>query len=254
MEFREFSRYYKVLVEERLAEALDRDIEPSLKEAMSYSLLAGGKRIRPLLVFATIEALQGDMLLGVRPASALEMIHTYSLIHDDLPSMDNDDYRRGKLTNHKVFGEAAAILAGDALLTLAFTELSEADEISELKRLEIIQNLAFSAGAFGMVGGQQADILGEKKQLTLDELAAIHRRKTGALLCSAVYAGSVIGGANEEETKRLQVFAENIGIAFQICDDILDVIGDTATLGKEAGKDAELSKSTYPSLLTLDGA
>ncbi|WP_280529507.1 polyprenyl synthetase family protein [Listeria aquatica] len=254
MEFQEFQKHYKWLTEKRLEEAIDSRIEPHLKEAMLYSLMAGGKRIRPLLVFATVEALGKDVELALPAASALEMIHTYSLIHDDLPAMDNDDLRRGKPTSHKVFGEATAILTGDALLTLAFSEIANATELDEVKRLKIIQDLAKQAGALGMVGGQQADILGEKQELSLEQLASIHSRKTGALLCSAVFAGSIVGDATENERIKLQEFARNIGIAFQICDDILDVTGETDVLGKEAGTDVLLEKSTYPSLLTLEGA
>ncbi len=254
LDFQEFQNHYKKLTEKRLEQAVDERIESRLKEAMLYSLMAGGKRIRPLLTFATVEALGKDAHLALPAASALEMVHTYSLIHDDLPAMDNDDLRRGKPTNHKVFGEATAILAGDALLTLAFSEIAEAPELDETKRLKLVQDLAKQAGALGMVGGQQADILGEKQKLSLEELESIHRRKTGALLSSAVYAGSIIGDATENERIKLQEFAENIGIAFQICDDILDVTGDSELLGKEAGADVLLEKSTYPSLLTLEGA
>ncbi|WP_088815839.1 MULTISPECIES: polyprenyl synthetase family protein [Listeria] len=246
---------YKAKLEERLFSAVENEaIEPLLKEAMHYSLQAGGKRIRPLLLFATIDALSGDKNLGSHAASAIEMIHTYSLIHDDLPAMDDDDYRRGKLTNHKKFNEGTAILAGDALLTMAFSEVANDETIDANKRIKIIQCYAKNAGALGMVGGQQADLTGEGKQLTLEELESVHVRKTGALLHAAVYAGSVLGNASASQQERLSAYAQNIGIAFQICDDILDVTGDKAKLGKETGSDERNQKSTYPSLLTLDGA
>ncbi len=246
---------YKAKLEERLFSAVENEaIEPLLKEAMHYSLQAGGKRVRPLLLFATIEALLGDGNLGIHAASAIEMIHTYSLIHDDLPAMDDDDFRRGKLTSHKKFNEGTAILAGDALLTMAFSEVANDETIDNAKRVKIIQCYAKNAGALGMVGGQQADLTGEGKQLTLAALKSIHMRKTGALLRAAVYAGSVLGNATTSQQERLNAYAENIGIAFQICDDILDVTGDKVKLGKETGSDERNQKSTYPKLLTLDGA
>ncbi|EMG28132.1 geranyltranstransferase [Listeria fleischmannii 1991] len=254
-DLRMFMDTYKAKLEERLFAAVQNEaIEPKLKEAMHYSLLAGGKRIRPLLLFATIDALRGDKNLGLHAASAVEMIHTYSLIHDDLPAMDDDDYRRGQLTSHKKFDEGTAILAGDALLTMAFSEIASDETINAEKRIKIVQRYAKNAGALGMVGGQQADLMGENRDLTLEELKSIHARKTGALLHASVYAGSVLGDATQEEQERLSVYAEQIGIAFQICDDILDVTGDTAKLGKETGSDEKKQKSTYPNLLTLEGA
>lgn len=231
-----------------------RNIEPKLKESMLYSVQAGGKRIRPMLVFATLQALNTDPMLGVKTATALEMIHTYSLIHDDLPAMDNDDYRRGKWTNHKVYGDATAILAGDALLTLAFSVLAEDANLTFETRIALISELSFSSGAEGMVGGQQADMEAENNQVTLEELASIHARKTGELLIFAVTSAAKIAEATPEQTKRLRIFAENIGVGFQISDDILDVIGDEMKMGKKTGGDAFLNKSTYPGLLTLDGA
>lgn len=250
-----FLEHYKKVIDASLfTEINKRNIEAKLKEAMLYSVQAGGKRIRPMLVFATLQALNVDPMRGVKTATALEMIHTYSLIHDDLPAMDNDDYRRGKWTNHKVYGDATAILAGDALLTLAFSILAEDVVLSFETRIALIQQISFSSGAEGMVGGQQADIEAENKQISLDELASIHARKTGELLIFAVTSAAEIAEATPEQTKRLHIFAENIGIGFQISDDILDVIGDETKMGKKTGGDAFLNKSTYPGLLTLDGA
>ncbi len=240
--------------ESLLTEINKRNIEPKLKESMLYSVQAGGKRIRPMLVFATLQALQVDPMRGVKVATALEMIHTYSLIHDDLPAMDNDDYRRGKWTNHKVYGDATAILAGDALLTLAFSILAEDENLSFETRIGLINQISFSSGAEGMVGGQQADMEAENKQVTLAELTSIHARKTGELLIFAVTSAAKIAEASIEQTKRLRIFAENIGVGFQISDDILDVIGDETKMGKKTGVDAFMNKSTYPGLLTLDGA
>lgn len=240
--------------ESLLTEINKRNIQPKLKESMLYSVQAGGKRIRPMLVFATLQALQVDPMSGVKVATALEMIHTYSLIHDDLPAMDNDDYRRGKWTNHKVYGDATAILAGDALLTLAFSILAEDENLSFETRIALINQISFSSGAEGMVGGQQADMEAENKQVTLAELTSIHARKTGELLIFAVTSAAKIAEASIEQTKRLRIFAENIGVGFQISDDILDVIGDETKMGKKTGVDAFMNKSTYPGLLTLDGA
>ncbi|AHI55858.1 polyprenyl synthetase family protein [Listeria ivanovii] len=250
-----FLEHYKKVMDESLfTEINKRNIEPKLKESMLYSVQAGGKRIRPMLVFATLQALNTDPMLGVKTATALEMIHTYSLIHDDLPAMDNDDYRRGKWTNHKVYGDATAILAGDALLTLAFSVLAEDANLTFETRIALISELSFSSGAEGMVGGQQADMEAENNQVTLEELASIHARKTGELLIFAVTSAAKIAEATPEQTKRLRIFAENIGVGFQISDDILDVIGDEMKMGKKTGGDAFLNKSTYPGLLTLDGA
>ncbi|MBF2480054.1 polyprenyl synthetase family protein [Listeria seeligeri] len=250
-----FLEHYKKVVDESLLTEINkRNIQPKLKESMLYSVQAGGKRIRPMLVFATLQALQVDPMSGVKVATALEMIHTYSLIHDDLPAMDNDDYRRGKWTNHKVYGDATAILAGDALLTLAFSILAEDENLSFETRIALINQISFSSGAEGMVGGQQADMEAENKQVTLAELTSIHARKTGELLIFAVTSAAKIAEASIEQTKRLRIFAENIGVGFQISDDILDVIGDETKMGKKTGVDAFMNKSTYPGLLTLDGA
>ncbi|OES44665.1 polyprenyl synthetase family protein [Domibacillus iocasae] len=225
-----------------------------LKEAMAYSLKAGGKRIRPMLLFAALETYGQKAEKGLDAACALEMIHTYSLIHDDLPAMDNDDLRRGKPTNHKLFGEATAILAGDALLTYAFEIIARSDVYSPEQAVQLIRMLSVAAGPAGMVGGQAADMEGEKKTLSLAELEYIHHHKTGRLLAFSVMAGALIGGADKAETALLETYARHIGLAFQIRDDILDVEGTEEEIGKPVGSDESNEKSTYPVLLTMDGA
>ncbi len=226
----------------------------ALKESMSYSLKAGGKRIRPMLLFAALETFDGKPEKGLEAACALEMIHTYSLIHDDLPAMDDDDLRRGKPTNHKVFGEAAAILAGDALLTYAFQVIAGSTAYSPEQAVKLIQMLSFAAGPEGMVGGQMADMEGEQKNLSLSDLEYIHHHKTGRLLSFSVMAGALIGNADEKETALLEKYARHIGLAFQIRDDILDVEGTEEEIGKPVGSDESNKKCTYPSLLTIQGA
>lgn len=228
------------------------DAPHELKEAMQYSLLAGGKRLRPIFLLATIEALGGDVQQGLPAACALEMVHTYSLIHDDLPALDNDDYRRGKLTNHKMFGEAVAILAGDALLTYAFEVITRSDSLSPTQLVAMVRELAFRAGPAGMVGGQTADVLGEGKKLNLDELIYIHRHKTGDMLVCAVRLGCYIAEATPAQLHALTRYAEELGLAFQIQDDLLDIIGQAEKLGKAVGSDQRNQKNTYPSLVGLD--
>lgn len=252
-----FTEKYKALVEERLREAvLAIETPENLARAMLYSLEAGGKRIRPLLLFAVIEAFGKDPAIGRDAAAAIEMVHTYSLIHDDLPSMDDDDLRRGKPTNHKVFGEATAILAGDALLTHSFNLLAEMndEEVPPTVKLSLIGGLSKAAGAAGMVGGQVADMEGESKQLTLEQLEYIHINKTGKLLEYSILAGAQIAGATEGQKETLAQFAYHIGLAFQIRDDILDLEGSEELIGKPVGSDTENEKSTYPALLGLEGA
>lgn len=223
--------------------------DPYLAESMLYSVEAGGKRIRPLLLAATVASFGKKADLGVyQVAAALEMIHTYSLIHDDLPAMDNDDLRRGKPTNHKVYGEAMAILAGDGLLTLAF-QLVSAAELEDKKKLLLVQKLSEAAGTAGMVAGQAADIQGENQQLPLSDLMAVHARKTGELIRFAATAGGILSNQTDVVIEKLDQFASHVGLAFQIRDDLLDVVGTTKELGKTAQKDAQLEKSTYPSLL-----
>ncbi|MFJ7826750.1 polyprenyl synthetase family protein [Psychrobacillus sp. NPDC096623] len=242
-------------IEKTLHDLIKDIIAPQqLKEAMLYSLQAGGKRIRPLYTLAVLEELNVKNEDAIIVASTIEMIHTYSLIHDDLPAMDNDDLRRGKPTNHKVFGEALAILAGDALITLAFGIIARLSNISPELKIALIDQLSFSAGAEGMVGGQVLDMLGEGQSLTLAKLEQVHVNKTGALLSYSILAGAIIANASEEKKTALEKYAFHIGLAFQIQDDILDVEGTSEQLGKTAGKDLISEKNTYPSILTMEGA
>lgn len=225
------------------------DAQPSsIHRAMRYSVFAGGKRLRPVLCYESAR-LFADALEPVLPiACALEFIHTYSLIHDDLPALDNDDLRRGKATCHKVFGDAIAILAGDALLTLAFQTMAEAP-VEPSRRVRVISEIGTAAGTIrGMVGGQVADLEGEGKPITAESLEYIHRSKTAALIRSAIVAGAIAGGAADQDIERLRRFGENIGWAFQVVDDILDVEESSAALGKTAGKDQAQQKATYPAL------
>lgn len=226
----------------------------TLKESMLYSVNAGGKRIRPLLVLAVLADFEKQSEDDLLVACAAELIHTYSLIHDDLPCMDDDDYRRGQLTNHKVFGEATAVLAGDALQTLAFGILASLKHTAPADIIKLIGLLANASGAKGMVGGQMLDMQGEKVSLSLQELEEVHLHKTGALLTFCIEAGGILAGADDNEIAQLRNYATNIGLAFQIKDDILDVTSTTEQLGKPANSDTESDKSTYPSLLGLDGA
>ncbi|ADH85730.1 polyprenyl synthetase family protein [Desulfurivibrio alkaliphilus] len=224
-------------------------------EAMRYSLLAGGKRIRPILCLAAAEALPTDSRPLLPVAAALECIHTYSLIHDDLPAMDDDDLRRGNPTCHKKFGEAAAILAGDGLLSFAFELLARplaTKNISAGEQLHLIGNIAAAIGPMGMVGGQVLDIEAEGRQIELEQLQQIHRCKTGALITVAVQSGAIGGGADRRQYEALTSYGEQIGLAFQIVDDLLNVTGDSTTLGKAAGSDAARGKATYPALLGLE--
>ncbi|ADQ14818.1 polyprenyl synthetase family protein [Halanaerobium hydrogeniformans] len=238
---------------EELMELKEDELAPELSEAMRYTLLSGGKRIRPILTLLTTELLKGDYQAALKSGSALEMIHSYSLIHDDLPAMDDDQLRRGKKTNHLVFGEAKAILAGDALLTYAFEILSEL-ELEPAKKIKIIKLIASNSGMLGMVGGQTLDIDAEKKELSLAEMQKIHAAKTGALIKASVLSGVYCSVYSRTEKEALQKYAENLGVLFQVVDDLLDVTGDTEKLGKKVGSDQKLDKSTYPKLLGVDGA
>lgn len=222
------------------------NVPESLQEAIAYSLFAGGKRLRPALALGAAELVCGDEKAALPVACALEMIHTYSLIHDDLPAMDNDDLRRGKPTCHKAFDESTAILAGDGLLTMAF------DMAAETGSTAIVKEIARAAGVAGMVGGQQFDLEGEGKQLDMAQLQRIHRAKTGALIRVALRAGAMAADATEAQVEALTVYGEHLGLAFQITDDILDVVGTEAALGKPIGSDVSSDKSTYPSLVGLD--
>jgi geranylgeranyl diphosphate synthase type II len=224
-------------------------------QAMHYSLFVGGKRLRPILCLAAAEAVGGDAGEVLPVACALEMIHTYSLIHDDLPAMDDDDLRRGQPTCHKQFDEATAILAGDGLLTEAFQIVAAAApryEGREAVVLEVIRLLAAGAGYQGMVGGQMLDLLAEGRQVTLKELETIHRHKTGALLTAAVRSGALLGGGSRAEVTALTAYGEKFGLAFQITDDLLDVEGEAAEMGKAPGMDQKRRKATYPAVLGLE--
>ncbi|MBS4209647.1 polyprenyl synthetase family protein [Bacillus sp. FJAT-50079] len=250
-----FINTYKPILDQTMITAVNELKAPSiLKESMRYSLEAGGKRIRPLLLFAAIAAFEKKPELGLTAAASLEMIHTYSLVHDDLPSMDDDDLRRGKPTNHKVFGEAIAILAGDGLLTYSFQLIAEDKNLNPDLKIKLISLLAACAGPEGMVGGQTADIQGENQHLALEDLEYIHLHKTGKLLSYAVMAGAMIGGATPKQLALFETFSKHLGLAFQISDDILDVEGTEQRLGKPVGSDTGNIKSTYPSVLTLQGA
>ncbi|MBI4400157.1 MAG: polyprenyl synthetase family protein [Nitrospirae bacterium] len=229
----------------------------TLHESIRYSLFAGGKRVRPILAIAAAEAV-GTPTKAILPiASSLELIHTYSLIHDDLPAMDNDDYRRGKPTNHKVYGEAMAILAGDALLTLAFDLCSRRDlldGLDPLRQVQIIHELAVGAGNLGMVGGQVLDIQSENKDIDLATLQNIHTHKTGMLIRAAVRMGAIAASATPAQLERLTSYAEDVGLAFQIADDVLNVTGTREQLGKNANTDAQRGKKTYPTFYGVEGA
>ncbi|CQR57073.1 polyprenyl synthetase family protein [Paenibacillus riograndensis] len=247
------------LVMSELEAALPEEwsVPGNLKDAMNYSLQAGGKRLRPLLVIAACEALGGSRQAALPVAAAIEMVHTYSLIHDDLPAMDNDDYRRGKLTNHKVYGEATAILAGDALLTHAFYSVVQASRkhgVPAEHALSVVEDLAEMAGPRGMVGGQIADMEGEQGLTSLEQLQYIHRHKTGDLIVFSLTAGGRIAGADSRQLEALRDFGTHIGLAFQIQDDILDLVGDEGKLGKKTGSDLKQQKVTYPYFIGLDAS
>ncbi|MBQ2662873.1 MAG: polyprenyl synthetase family protein [Clostridia bacterium] len=232
--------------------AIKDNPQKTIYEAMRYSVFAGGKRLRPVLMLSFCEMCGGDVNEALPFASAMEMIHTYSLIHDDLPAMDNDDLRRGMPTSHIKYGEATAILAGDALLNRAFEVVSAYDGKYPERALKAINILALSSGTEGMIGGQVVDIESEGRGITLDELRYLHLGKTGAIIRSACTIGTLMGGGNDEEIKAADEFAKNLGIAFQIQDDILDVEGTEEELGKPIGSDKEENKNTYVSILGLE--
>jgi len=248
---------------EQANDALRRFIDPlpfqntPLVEAMQYGALLGGKRLRPFLVYATGRMFGVSQQTLDAPAAAVECIHAYSLMHDDLPAMDDDDLRRGLPTCHIKFGEANAILAGDALQTLAFSILTEAPmaDVAAEDRLAMVATLANASGVAGMCGGQALDLAAENEQVSLEGLEQIHRHKTGALICAAVKMGALSAGQRGRDAlPQLERYAQCVGLAFQVQDDILDVVGDTATLGKRQGADQQLGKSTYPALLGLEQA
>ncbi len=255
MNLKNFMNGHLPLIEKELEFQIQSISAPQpLKESMLYSVLAGGKRIRPLFLLAVLDFLNEEHKDAYTISAAIEMIHTYSLIHDDLPSMDNDDYRRGKLTNHKVYGEALAILAGDALLTYSFGLIARLPNLNSDSKLDLIQAFSQASGAEGMVGGQVLDMESERKKISVTELEFIHKNKTGALLEFSIYAGAILANAKGDKVEALKNYACHIGIAFQIQDDILDIEGTSETLGKTAGKDVASDKNTYPALLTLQGA
>jgi geranylgeranyl diphosphate synthase type II len=244
------------LIDEALQAALppQQGCDAVLIEAMRYSLFAGGKRLRPILLMAAAEALGSPGNLYTQVACALEMIHTYSLIHDDLPSMDNDDYRRGKPTNHKVYGDALALLAGDGLLTEAFVILLSQQGVEKRILCTIVKEIASAAGPYGMVSGQVVDLLSENKQIDSETLTYMHQQKTGAMFRAAVRSGALLAGASGDQLAALTEYARQFGLAFQITDDILDVVGNSIKIGKSVGSDERNHKSTYVSLYTLSGA
>lgn len=229
---------------------------PLIHQAMRYSVFAGGKRLRPILTLAAAEAVGGDPESVLFAGCAIELIHTYSLIHDDLPAMDNDDFRRNKPTNHKVFGENMAILAGDALLTLAFEVLSRAENVKAFKAeiiLSVIQEIALAAGTLGMIGGQVMDILSEgRRKLDANILKYIHTHKTGKLFLASLRVGALLANATAEQLEAITDYGTHIGLCFQIVDDILDIEGTTEGIGKDVGSDAARKKATYPALYGLD--
>jgi geranylgeranyl diphosphate synthase type II len=256
MDIKNYLAAKRILVEESLEQYMlvpDKQLVEHI-EAMRYSLFAGGKRVRPILCLAAAEAVGGRLEKVMPAACALECIHTYSLIHDDLPAMDDDDFRRAKPTNHKVYGEAGAILAGDGLLTFAF-ELLSSPEFAfapEKSRLQVVNLIARAAGSLGMVGGQALDIACEGKEIDFATLQFIHSHKTGALITAAVQAGAVLGGAGPEQLKTLTGYGEKIGLTFQIVDDLLNVEGTLEQLGKAAGSDAAREKATYPAFFGVE--
>lgn len=243
---------YRQLVNHTLEEILEEKGENTrlIYEAMHYSIFAGGKRLRPILLLATHKLFNEDVSKALPFAAAIEMIHTYSLIHDDLPAMDDDDYRRGKLTNHKVFGEGIAILAGDGLLNKAYeimlSEIAKSENPSITAKAAKV--LGDAAGVNGMIGGQVADILSEDQEISAEELKYIHVHKTGALIEAAMVSGAVLADATTEEIEKIRQVGKNLGLAFQIKDDVLDIVGDEKQLGKHVGSDEANEKSTYPKL------
>ena len=244
----------QILVEQALDQSLPIRRPAKIYEAMRYSLLAGGKRLRPILCISTCELHGGNLAMCLPTACALEMLHTMSLIHDDLPAMDNDDYRRGQLTNHKVFGEDIAILAGDALLAYAFEYVAtQTRQVEAAHLIQVLGRLGRTVGAEGLVGGQVLDLECEgKADVSTETLTFIHAHKTGALLETSVVTGALLAGAPEEAIQRLTTYAQNIGLAFQIIDDILDITATQEELGKSIGKDVKAQKATYPSLWGID--
>jgi geranylgeranyl diphosphate synthase type II len=256
VDIRRYLQEQKAFVDEALARYLpgEEHYPPAIFQAMRYSVFAGGKRVRPILAIAAAEALGGTAADVLPVACALECIHTYSLIHDDLPALDNDDYRRGRLTNHKVFGEANAILAGDALLTFAFELMGDARHWPQFvpeRVVQVMHEVAYAIGTFGMIGGQVVDLQMEGQDVDLPALQYIHAHKTGALIRTSVRSGAILGGGSPAAVEALTHYGTHIGLAYQIMDDILDVRGDEQRMGKALRKDNERRKATYPRLVGL---
>ncbi|MDD2443074.1 MAG: polyprenyl synthetase family protein [Desulfotomaculaceae bacterium] len=255
--------YFKEELEQKAAmveDALNRYLPPPdtypplIHQAMRYSVMGGGKRLRPALVMAGAETVGGSAVDVLPAACAIELIHAYSLVHDDLPAMDNDDYRRGKPTNHKVYGEAMALLAGDALLTLAFKLLAECPSSHPKDVVRVIHEIALGAGTLGLIGGQVVDTFSAGEEIDEKLLNYIHRNKTGAMYRLSVRSGAILAGAKEKELANLTEYAEHLGLAFQIKDDILDCEGDEKKLGKPVGSDIRNKKATYPSLFGMENS
>ncbi|EFD05116.1 MULTISPECIES: polyprenyl synthetase family protein [Peptostreptococcus] len=258
MDFKKELKERSIYIEDKIESYLPKEegYQKTIFEAMNYSLRAGGKRLRPILLMEAYKLCQGQGEDFVPYSVAMEMIHTYSLIHDDLPALDNDDLRRGKPTNHIVFGEAMAILAGDALLNTAYeTMLNAAFKHSRPEiSLRAAYEISRGAGIYGMIGGQVVDVESEDKKIDKDKLDYIHMNKTAAMIVGSVRAGAILAGIDEDRLESLTKYAENIGLAFQIVDDILDIEGDEKLLGKRVGSDLDNDKSTYPSLLGIDAS
>lgn len=256
MNFKEELKNRVVNIENLLNEYMPKveGYQKTIFDSMNYSLKAGGKRLRPILTLEACKLVGGNEKDAYPFAVAIEMIHTYSLIHDDLPALDNDDLRRGRKTNHKVYGEAMAILAGDGLLNYAY-EIMLRESLSKgepEKYLKAINEIAKASGIYGMIGGQVVDIESEGKSIDMEKLDFIHMNKTAAIIIGCMRAGAIIGGASEEELENVTKYAKNIGLSFQIVDDILDIVGDESKLGKKVGSDIDNEKSTYPSLIGLE--
>ncbi len=255
----DFSDYWSVR-QKKVDAALDAFLPPAstkprtIHEAMRYSIFAGGKRLRPVICLAAAEVLRGKAEQALPLACAVECIHTYSLIHDDLPCMDNDDFRRGKPTSHKVFGEAMAVLAGDALLTIAFEMAASCKSWPRYSHAAVIHEIAVAAGSQALIGGQVADAEGEGRKISPAELRYIHDNKTAALITTSIRLGAMSANATPSQLKKLTDFGQSLGLAFQVIDDILDVTQTTEKLGKSAGKDLKAQKATYPALLGLEKA
>ncbi|MPL84354.1 Farnesyl diphosphate synthase [bioreactor metagenome] len=254
--FKQYCQERCKVINQQLANFVpDKNVYPLIIfEAMQYSLFAGGKRLRPILLMAAADAVGGNGLRYLSLACGIEMIHTYSLIHDDLPAMDNDDYRRGKLTNHKIYGEGMAILAGDGLLTAAFDAMLSQADVEPNHLLKVVREVSTAAGPYGMVGGQAVDLESEGKVLDHETIQFMHQAKTGALFKAAIRAGAILAGADDTKVDALTKYADCFGLAFQVTDDILDVIGSQDKIGKPVGSDIRNQKATYVTLYSLEEA